>query len=249
MKSRKELICTGFAIVSLISFFLLSQIHSNDDKEILLDCFKATRANIEESVISGWVSLDTIFTEEDLCKKIDFVIEGLGIDKSKVKKTIEIDCNFQKGMLTSSKDSGNYTLILESMQNDDGTMESYCMFQSSFIKNYKDMVKEKEIAEKVFKKINMPIKLDSMITGSYNGKMTKKQTDSIISKVLKNLGASTVESIKNDDFISVSAYSTKIDEFIISNGKKVNVQIALRYSSYDDKTYIWISSPFMPFEY
>lgn len=251
MKSRKKLILyAGFVLLSFLSYFIWkNQAHNIKEQEVLIECFKASRANLEESVLSGWVSLDMVFTEEDLIKKIDYIADGLNIDKSKAKKTIETSDSSNKGMLTAAKEYGNYTMILESMKNDDGDIESYCMFQSSSIGNFENMMKEKQLIEKLLNEVSMPVKLDAMITGSYKGKLTKKQINTIISKLLKNIDAVKVESLERDDMISVSAYSTEIEEHITSNGRKINVQFALRYSTYNDRTYIWLGSPFIPFEY
>ena len=251
MKSRKKLIlCAGLVLLSFLSFFVWkNQVHIVKEQEALIQCFKASRANLEESVLSGWVSLDMVFTEEEIIKKIDYIIEGLNIDKSKTKKTIETSEGSTKGMLTAAKEFGSYTMILESMKNDDGNIESYLMFQSSSIDNFEDMMKEKQMIEKLLKEIKLPVILDAMITGSYRGKLKQKQINSIISKLLKNIDAVKVESIERDNIISVSAYSTEIEECITSNGRKINVQIALRYSNYDDRTYIWLGSPVIPFEY
>ncbi|HNU80805.1 MAG TPA: YwmB family TATA-box binding protein [Bacillota bacterium] len=35
----------------------------------------------------------------------------------------------------------------------------------------------------------------------------------------------------------------------MSDEAKVNVQLAMRYSSYDDRTYIWIGTPLIPMGY
>lgn len=248
---RKKLIfCMGFALLSLILFFIWKeQTEVAKEQEILLNCFNASRADFEESVLSGWTSIDVMFNEEELNNKIDFIINGLSLDKSKTNKTIEIGENFNKGMLTGLKESGSYTMILESMLNNDGGLESYCMFRTSFVGDIKNMMKEKQLIENLLKEIGLPVKLDAMITGSYKGKMSQKQINATVSKLLKVLGAIKIESIERDDFVSISAYCVDIGEYITAKGKKVNVQIALRYSSYDNRTYIWLGSPIIPFEY
>lgn len=250
MKNRKKFIFyAGFALLLFLSYFAWkNQMHGVKEQEVLIECFKASRADIEESVLSGWVSLDMVLTEEDLNKKIDYVINGLNIDKSKVKKNIETGGDSNKGMFTVGKESGNYTMILESMKNDD-SIESYCMFQYSFISNFENMMKEKKLIEKLLKEIDLPVKLDAMITGSYKGRLTQKQINTIISKLLKSIDAVKIESIERDDMTSVSAYSDEIGEFITSNGRKINIQFALRYSNYNNKTYIWLGCPIIPFEY
>jgi len=33
------------------------------------------------------------------------------------------------------------------------------------------------------------------------------------------------------------------------NGKKVNMNLAIRYNSYEDRTYIWLATPVITVEY
>ena len=251
MKNRRNFLSLiGLVVLLFISFFIYRErARGIEGPEILLDCFKSSRANIEESTLSGWTPLDTVFTEEDLNQKIEMVLAGLQIDKSNVKKALETGGGHNKAMFSANKNNFNYTMTLETMKNDDGATESYCIFRASSADSFEDIIEAKYFIEEILSNADLSMKLDVMITGSYKGKMSQKHINATITKLLNNLNASKVESIERDELVSVSAYCPEIDEYIISNSKKINVQLALRYSSYNDRTYIWLGSPIIPFEY
>lgn len=58
-----------------------------------------------------------------------------------------------------------------------------------------------------------------------------------------------VEGMEDENIISVSAYSSKLKEYIKLGSEKINLNVAIRYSSFDDKTYIWVATPIIAIEY
>ena len=73
--------------------------------------------------------------------------------------------------------------------------------------------------------------------------------EEISGRILTETGAKRIEGIKDRNYISVSAYSPYIQEFIQVRGKRVNLNLAARYNSYEDKTYIWLATPVITTEY
>jgi hypothetical protein len=58
-----------------------------------------------------------------------------------------------------------------------------------------------------------------------------------------------VEGIRDGSLISLSAYSPLLKDSIKVRGKRVNINLAARYSAFEDKTYIWLASPVITTEY
>ncbi len=87
------------------------------------------------------------------------------------------------------------------------------------------------------------------ITGYFEGKLDTKGLNSICANVFKAAGARKVAGIKDDNLISLTAYSPRISDYITVNGKRVNLNIAIRYNSYEKRTYIWLATPLIDVEY
>ncbi len=87
------------------------------------------------------------------------------------------------------------------------------------------------------------------LTGSVDGKMEKAEIEDLYMRAFGSIGADSVEGIDDNGLVSVSAFSPSIGDAISVNGKKVNINMAARYNSYEDKTYIWLAAPVITTEY
>lgn len=251
MRIKGKLYLTAAIILIFASIFGRHELaDASISSEALPLCFKASKAEIEESALSGWASIDRSFmSEQELSSRLAKVIKGFGFDESNTKKIIETGKDMNKATLCSTQGSGDYTIVIESMRNDDKSEETYCTFRANYKGTYDNIMKDKVNAEKVLKDAKLPIKLDMLIWGSYKRKITKRQGETLVERLLNNILAHKVESIENQTLISVSAFSSRIADYVNSKGEKINVQIAMRYSEYDDKTHLWLGSPVISFEY
>jgi len=100
-----------------------------------------------------------------------------------------------------------------------------------------------------FKKRKIDPKINSCITGSFEGQLDDSKLNGISSGVFEDAQARKVEGIRDGNLISVSAYSPFIGDCINVNGKKVNLNLAIRYNSLENRTYIWLATPVITTEY
>ncbi|MBM7582441.1 hypothetical protein JOD02_001298 [Caldicoprobacter guelmensis] len=85
--------------------------------------------------------------------------------------------------------------------------------------------------------------------GSFEGRLEFTKMQNICDTMLKNLRGTAVEGIHDEGFVSISGYSMLLGKGIISGGKQVNIQVAMRYNSYKDRTYMWVGTPVISIEY
>jgi hypothetical protein len=87
------------------------------------------------------------------------------------------------------------------------------------------------------------------ITGNMDGKFTDEEVSGLCGKALESINANIIEGINSNGLVSITAFSPSIKEAVKVNGKRVNVNIAARYNSYEGKTYIWLATPVIITEY
>lgn len=102
---------------------------------------------------------------------------------------------------------------------------------------------------KILKKNNITPKITSCMTGSFEGRLGKDSMNDISKRILKEVRATNIEGIRDGNLISVSAYSPFIRESVNVNKSKINLNLAIRYNSFEDKTYIWLATPIITTEY
>ena len=85
--------------------------------------------------------------------------------------------------------------------------------------------------------------------GSLDGKLKESELETVCANIFESAGANKVEGISDKGLVSVSAFSPSISDTVRVNGKRVNLNVAARYNSYEGKTYIWLATPIITTEY
>ena len=91
--------------------------------------------------------------------------------------------------------------------------------------------------------------INTCLTGRYPGRLENSEMNEICKGIFKRTAARKVDGIRENNLISISAYSKYIRESVVVNGKDVNLNFAARYNSYEDRTYIWLATPLITMEY
>lgn len=105
-----------------------------------------------------------------------------------------------------------------------------------------------EILE-VLKKYDIHPKINSCITGNMNGSLSSESQNELCNRILQGAKAEKISTTTDRNLISVSAYSHNIEDSIRVSGRKMNLNLALRYNANEDKTYVWLATPVITTEY
>ncbi|MFS0593349.1 YwmB family TATA-box binding protein [Cytobacillus horneckiae] len=88
----------------------------------------------------------------------------------------------------------------------------------------------------------------SCIIGDFSGKMSESMPLKM-KELLTAFNAKEIEALKEEHFMSTSAYTPKFKESIRTNGEDMNLQIGLRKEGLGAKTTIVIGTPIITIEY
>jgi len=103
--------------------------------------------------------------------------------------------------------------------------------------------------EKVFSSHGLEAVVNSCITGTYEGNLQDPQLESICKKILNESDAKKVDSLRQENIISVSAFTPMIKDKLSIDGKNVNLSIAIRFNKLENKTYLWVATPIVNAEF
>lgn len=169
-------------------------------------------------------------------------------DRSTISIMKENSENVNSATLSASAGSRHYSAKIESIKTKKGG-ETHAIIDVNIDNNYTELIAERQKLDSYYTARNAKPKVSSCIIGAYDGKLAENNMRAEIADAMSAVEAKEVEGLQDDELKSISAFSGNINSFVMSNNKKVNIQIAMRYSSYDDKTYIWIGSPLIHVEY
>ncbi|MFZ5353349.1 MAG: YwmB family TATA-box binding protein [Bacillota bacterium] len=247
---KNKLLFTFIMVLLLLCGLIFAAAAGSEAIENALgESLKATGAEVLESTISCWSRINREFlSAAQIEAEMDRLLLQINPDKESVSRFAENTDYINKEVVYASKENKSYAIAIESLKNEE-SCETYIIVDVYIDQSYEDLANEKEKIELMLKDKGELLKFNTCVIGTFDGKLTDKEMKSKIQKALRAVKARKVEGMETDDMNSISAFSSNIENSVESNEKKINMQIAMRYSSYDSKTYIWIGTPLIHVEY
>lgn len=242
-------------VVVLLScmYLVKTRIDSETPETALSKAFASSKANIVSTEVYFWSTLDSRkFSSFDQLKELalDFFSELEVVYNNEFSSNVvnndliqEVELN---GKLSNNRIVNIKVRLDKSDVNTGGRYISVDVVQDG---SSLDLDKTRREVLSVFKRNKISPRVNSCITGNFEGKLDNGRLNDICKNVFREVGAKKVEGIRDVNLVSVSAYSPAIRNFIKVKGNKVNLNVAVRYNSYENRTYIWLATPVITTEY
>ncbi|NJD04765.1 MAG: hypothetical protein FIA99_19680 [Ruminiclostridium sp.] len=237
-----------FIIISLINFN--RQFSGDSPESILLKAFADSGAEITSSEITfTGSSINKLETANELKNFYIGITEAMGADKPIIPENIDNEGFEGIELKNENGKYRNYTLrALRSIKGPDiGRCYVTLYIVDSFVAPGLSDIKNKVTG--IFKEFGINAGINTCLTGRYEGRLENSRMNEICKSIFKRTAARKVDGIKENNLISVSAYSKSMRESVVVEGKNVNLNFAARYNSYENKTYIWLATPLITTEY
>lgn len=249
---KKIIVIITFFVLIISIFLIKMQAVSYTPEKVLADAFKSSGAIVvsSELYLRGKIDGDDKTTDDFGKGLIRDVLKSLGASGTNPEyntiengnsERLETDCS-----LGGSKRMHVSYVAGKAGTNSEGSYVAISLVDTSRIP---DLIDERVALEKALNARGIRPKFNSCITGCFEGKTDKNTLNTACAKIFAKAGARKVEGIREGSLISVSAFSSAIRETVDDNGNKVNLNLAIRYNSYENKTYIWLATPVITTEY
>lgn len=116
-------------------------------------------------------------------------------------------------------------------------------------RNVKDITQSIEKVKKSAAKISVTPQISTCIKGFMDDRIKPTDRDQLIKRVFSSVHANEIEGIRSDLLTSVSGYSPLTKEHIMTNEKKMNLQIVVQWDEYQKRTLVLVGSPIVTIEY
>lgn len=246
----------------IILSFLIPMLTQAEDKiiqeDILLSILDDLGGELEEIDISINGLIQKEFINDDKLDKLgENVIKEIGIVGNEsneyrdinssgyyIKEVLEDDGYKQINYFGLNSNKDYITVIISSYLNEISLKGETYLFinlikNEQFLQN-NDII---QLAEKIYKEFNQPLEITTCILGGFNGKFNKKTIEDNFKKGISRFNGIVVDEFIDDNLISYTAYTDFIDKNIFTGEDKINLNVALRYNEFDDRTIIWIGTP------
>lgn len=233
-------------IVILLFFFSLFKITLRSKDGVIVSAFNESEAEILTSNILCQGTFEENINDIGQLKQIvQKILHNFDITSSSMTEGENYsDTILESWSYGRTKDDTYIKIVAssEKLKENNATINSISLVLSGnkFYKPFYEIEKE---AVNIIKPYVSNVNLNSTITGTYSKELNKGDIDQIVDNILKSSQAIKVKTKHADSVLNISAYSPLYDNCVIIDDKKVNLNISIRYNSYENKTYISLSSP------
>ncbi|WP_213818637.1 YwmB family TATA-box binding protein [Garciella nitratireducens] len=249
-------------IICILSFSILGffkEVPANQqinlvDAETLMKSFHASEANLESIKLNFGSEIENKkYTQKQMEKIILDCIQELGLEKQS-KIEIKKDQNHQKVTATSQKGEEIYVnILMENLDVEEQSKNTY--FLIDLCLNEHNSFQLSEIERKIinyFTELGLDYQYSMTVIGTFDKKINTDEMRGIIKNTFEVVDAKILEGMQQEQYsemVSMSGYSPQIYNNIQLSGKKMNINAAMRYNEYNEKTYLWIGVPLIATEY
>ncbi len=258
---KRKLILVIVPVVLLGLFYTVFKAEYTFDyrkgaEDTLIRAFRSSGAAVVETNINAYaVSTDIFLGKGEVEELALSVADAMQINLSESERVENYSSDYnQLSIIGKSPDGHSTVIIVHSMdfsgiENGPGGCETNIVVDVTL---GRDLESLKAVEEKIRTVIREPmeeVRTTSCIIGSFEENVPADRMEAIVYSVFRSIDAQEVERAIYDGLISISAYTPRIEKYVQVADEIVNLNVAMRYNSFENKTYIWLGSPVISVEY
>jgi transcriptional regulator with GAF, ATPase, and Fis domain len=187
-------------------------------------------------------------SENDKKELISFIANEIGLiidqDITIVKDGNRSEYSFVKE--AKSAKSEIKIVSIEEEINSVVKMKHYIVIRLNIYNTIESMDKFQSKIKNAMNKIGIAKpQITLQFNGSYEGRLTKNQKDEIADKLIKSLQGKIAYEYEEGNIDTIYAYTGLLNEYIMTVGSKVNIQIAFNYNELLGKTTVYLATPIL----
>ncbi|MFO7151964.1 MAG: YwmB family TATA-box binding protein [Bacillota bacterium] len=253
---REEMFVKFLKILVISAFFMLASpfsSYSMVEKDPMVRAFTAAGVQIESFDVADWSRINEDFMEfsdlEEIAEKAFTVFQTSG-EKYSVSR--DSDDMYRVVTLESPLSDGNYVRIVVQTVKLPEEFEKEPQTYLAVSVTGSDAGKLKDIKQKVARAIRSSggqSRITTCLAGVVYGRFNWIEVNEITNKILEELKVEYVEKMEDLEMQNFIGYSPLLKDSLEIMGKEYNVNLAVRYSEEDDRTYIWLGVPVLSIDY
>ncbi len=202
------------------------------------------KSNIE--IIAGYEK--EYLGEEDKKDLIMYLAKAIGLN---VDSQIVVTRDGTRSEYSYAKQARNATTELKviSLEQEEEAvikMKHYIVVRLNIKDSIQSIDKYRKLLEDALKNIGVKQKQVTLqYEGSFNGELSSEEKGRISDLLVKELQGEIALRYEEEGIYTVYAYTGLINEYIVSAGSKVNIQIAITYDEQTQKTIVYLASPIL----
>ncbi|MDD3839538.1 MAG: YwmB family TATA-box binding protein [Clostridia bacterium] len=222
----------------------------NSQMETIAKAFTYTGADIKESNLNCWAKISDDFMDMQYMEQL-----SEQIFKKHIYNTNQYECfksdedSFRQVMFTLNVDEDIILVFALQTIKHESDSETYMLVDVVQNNSYNYIIDIENKILDLYQAFDIQPESTACIIGALQAKADDEQIDQIYRKVFNNLKIENVDAVESGGAFSVTGYTPLIEDSIVLGDHKVNINMACRYNSFEDKTYILLATPLICVEY
>ncbi|MBL0385457.1 YwmB family TATA-box binding protein [Tumebacillus sp. ITR2] len=244
------ILCLLIATYSVIQTRQQTVASQADTGDFLAQAFAATKADVEGYTVHNWSLVDKEFHTPDQLKALGQKLnKTFAMQNAKESQDSAGDQNAYTLRGTTAV-GGTAQIVLTSMKFQDKAPQTVLVLrverEATDLGGFKEAIQG--VRETVSEANAIP-QISTCIKGLRADKMSDGSSNSLIQNVFQTVKAKEIEGVRSELVTSLSGYSPLTKDYIVTNGNKMNLQVAVHYDAHLDKTRVLVGSPIVTIEY
>lgn len=244
------------AIIGALIIFAVIIGHAQNPvnrREPLSAAMRAAGADVEEMSINGWAQLDNDKqSEEELEAMARTAMEQLGISAENYTLTHSKTRYQNMARAEAVADYFHAVAVAEVIfpRGEKAQPEVYLVVNiETKPQKDSDMQEWHNKITGIMESFGGRPRISTCLVGWLDGKLRDEEWNIHLRNGFNAVNATVIDKVRSNDFASFTGFSPAITEHLRVGNKRINVNMAMRYSPYDDRTYVTIGSPVITREY
>lgn len=248
---------TGKAKISfliLVWSIVAIQIFVNDRQRERLEkgvatAFSVTEDSVLRETIRGYGKFgDVDLTTANKKKMLENLALKLGITDG-YSYSAATGEDYTKTILTKKGANATTVLQMVSLKQEEREAAQYIVLQIETEQKVTSAISLFKKVKRLYKEIGMEPQVSLEIETEQEGNAVTTQPEGVVGEFLTGIKGKQVDAISENGICTVYGYTKLEDDYLVLNGKKVNVQIVMSYDETKDKTYVKVGMPIVNSSY
>jgi hypothetical protein len=218
---------------------------------VLSQALAATGATVRSAEINGWVLLDSVPADEAILEDlVRTSFNKLGYDGKQVVIEKQQNKYFLQARGEIRADDLELVVISQVIYPQaNKTAEAYTVINAVRGHEFANNEAWEEKISKILIELGRQPRINTCLVGWLDGKLNKNTLKHRLVLAFDSIQAVAEDQMFDDDFASITGYTPKLANFFKVQQEKVNVNMAMRFSPSEERTYVIIGSPVITREY
>ena len=242
MKKNRLLLLVAAAIWLAVGIQVIMN-RLTDREGDILEAFSLTNTDTMESSLIMLAEYPDGFADRNEREEALFTLaEGIGLNIDgpfyEEESDSRSEIGFEKSGRYAATKLSSVRLIGENKTSD------YVLLRLTIYEDTDRVLKYKELAEKLYEQNGYEeVQTRMTLTGSREGNLSLEERNRITDRLLEALSGSAAFENRKEEAYTVYAYTARIREYVLSAGKKINIQIGMEYDPDEERTRIIVATP------